>query len=418
MDIKLRDYQVDCIEKVFDRLSEGARHLSVVMTTGLGKNITSLLLAKQVISTKNAKIAMVFGTKTLLLQAQTTSEKLEITNIVFFSVSEFLINTTEYKYVFLYDLSAFDRRQIKECIKDKDIITISFSAPFLGIRDSGKKEIYVSKPGLEPVVEEMVIMPKTHYLKKSKDYGTDYYKLPSPLVCVYVTKEVIDIRDAKYAGKSENLYVKRENEKIFNWLHQQNVQVNIEIHEVKKHNKHLMAYMEALNQAKLQPKSKELVEKSERLKALLPEDERDKTIEELKARLEEREKQLREKDAIIAQQDQMIAFQQDILSGFGIDSSIIHDSFEQIQLVRASLKNDLENSNDTVKEIALKQLQDKVADIVSRLTQSALSTNDQEYFEEYLVGQLSEEVWNRLDDKSKSFLITAKSNYESMIKLT
>ena len=113
----------------------------------------------------------------------------------------------------------------------------------------------------------------------------------------------------------------------------------------------------------------------------------------------------------------MIAFQQDILSSFGIDASVIRDSFERIQSVRALLQEDLESNDEFVKETALKRLQDRVAEIVNGLTQSALSSKDQKYFEGYLIGELTEEVWEKIDDKSKAFLITAKSSYESMIKL-
>ena len=85
--------------------------------------------------------------------------------------------------------------------------------------------------------------------------------------------------------------------------------------------------------------------------------------------------------------------------------------------MRTLLQKDLESNDEFVKETALKQLQDKVADIVSSLTESALSSKDQKYFEGYLIGELTAEVWEKIDDKSKAFLITAKSSYESMIKL-
>ena len=239
----------------------------------------------------------------------------------------------------------------------------------------------------------------------------------SPVVCVYVTNEVLDIRDAKYAGEAENVYANKENVATANWLQQERLQTVNERDEVKKRNDRLRAYMKAFKQAQDQRKIKEQAAEIKHLKALLQADERDKKIEELEAREVEYQEQLKEKDARIAQQDQMIAFQQDILSGFGIDAAIIQNSFEKIQSARSSLQHDLESNDESVKEIALKQLQDKVAEIVSDLTQSALSSKDQKYFEDYLIGELTEDVWKRLDDKSKVFLITAKSNYESMIKM-
>lgn len=392
MDIQLRDYQLDCLDKVMSKINDGARHLSVVMTVGLGQKTTSLFLAKKLDSREHAKTAMVFRYKDALMQTKADAEKLGIESAKFFSVKEFLDNDKEYRYIVLHDLSTHDRKQIQECVQNKRSITISFSTP--GQELAGDNVNSAMNQRLMAYMEKL-----------------------SPVVCVYVTNEVLDIRDVKYAGKTESVYVNKENLATANWLQQERIQVVNERDEVKKRNERLQAYMKAIKQAQDQQKIKEQAAEIERLKALLQEDERNKKIEELEAREIEYQEQLKEKDARIAQQDQMIAFQQDILSGFGIDATIIQDSFNQIQMARVSLKNDLESSDDAVKEIALKQLQDKVAEIVSTLTHSALSTKDHKYFEDYLIGELTEEVWGRLDEKSKAFLITAKSNYETMIKM-
>lgn len=392
MDIQLRDYQLDCLEKVTSKISDGAKHLSVVMTVGLGLKTTSLFLANRLHSEEQTMTAMVFRYKAALMQTKSDAEKLGIDSVKFYSVNEFLSNETDYQYVILHDLSTYERKQIQEYIESKDSITISFSAP--GQEVVGEK--------VNPAMNQRLMA---------------YMERLSPVVCVYVTNEVLDIRDAKYAGEAESVYVNKENLATANWLQQEKIQTVNERNEVKRRNDRLQAYMKAIKQAQDRQKIKEQAAEIERLKALLQADERNKKIEELEAREVEYQEQLKEKDARIAQQDQMIAFQQDILSGFGIDASIIQDSFNQIQMARVSLKNDLESSDDAVKEIALKQLQDKVAEIVSNLTQSALSTKDHQYFEDYLIGELTEEVWRRLDDKSKAFLITAKSNYESMIKM-
>ena len=326
------------------------------------------------------------------MQTKDEAEKLGVESVGFFSVKEFLNNDKEYQYIVLHDLSTFDRKQIQECVQNKRSITISFSA--LGQELAGDN--------LNSAMNQRLMV----YMEKL-----------SPVVCVYVTNEVLDIRDAKYAGEAESVYENKENLATVNWLQQERIQAVNERDEVKKRNDRLQAYMKAIKQAQDQQKIKEQAAEIERLKALLQADEQNKKIEELEAREIEYQEQLKEKDARIGQQEQMIAFQQDILSVFGIDAAIIQDSFDQIQMARVSLKNDLESSDDAVKEIALKQLQDKVAEIVSTLTQSALSTKDYKYFEDYLIGELTEEVWGRLDEKSKAFLITAKSNYETMIKM-
>ena len=392
MDIQLRDYQLDCLEKVTSKISDGAKHLSVVMTVGLGQTTTSLFLANKLHSEGQDKVAMVFRYKFALMQTKSNAEKLGIVPVDYYSVNEFISNDREYRYVILHDLSTYERMQIQECIRDTASITISFFAP-----------------GQETVGENVNPDMSKRLLA--------YMERLSPVVCVYVTNEVLDIRDAKYAGEAENVYANKENVATANWLQQERLQTVNERDEVKKRNDCLRAYMKAFKQAQDQRKIKEQAAEIERLKALLQADERDKKIEELETREVEYQEQLKEKEARIAQQDQMIAFQQDILSGFGIDAAIIQDSFEKIQSARSSFQHDLESNDESVKEIALKQLQDKVAEIVSDLTQSALSSKDQKYFEDYLIEELTEDVWKRLDDKSKAFLITAKSNYESMIKM-
>ena len=386
MDIKLTDYQLRCLKEVDYKTSNGAKHLSVVMTTGYGKTTTSFFLAKRIYSKERAKIAMVYSHILGVKYAKSNTEKLGIGSVDCYSVKDFINNKSEYQYVILDDLLPYDRRQMQECLKDTESITISFSTP---------GQDYVSDDGNR-------IM--------------SYMKRLPPVVCVYVTNEVFDVRDAKYSGK-ENKFVFEKIEATMNLLQQERIETVNERDKVKKCNYHLQEYIKAFREASVQQKLKEQSAEIERLKALLQADERGKKIEELEAREAEYQEKLNEKDARIAQQDQMIAFQQEILSSFGIEATIIQDSFEKIQRTRAALQNDLESRDESVREIAMKHLQDKVAYLVSDLTQSAVSLKDQKYFEAYLIGKLTEDVWKKLDDKSKAFLITAKTTYESMIKM-
>ena len=140
-------------------------------------------------------------------------------------------------------------------------------------------------------------------------------------------------------------------------------------------------------------------------------------IDYLEAREKEYQEQLMARDACIAQQDKMISFMKTVFSSVGISSEVIEQSFEQIQKIRESLVEELESNDEDIKEIALKKLQDKVAEIVGELTRNVLSVFDNTYYKEYLVGELTQEVWDKLEEKSKAFLITAKSNYDSMIKM-
>ena len=391
MDIVLRDYQADCLEKVITKIDDGAKHISVVMSTGLGQRTVSFFLAKRLRVDAKTKIAIVFGLKAALEQMRAETEKIGCEALDYFILDDFLGREDEYQYIILHDISTFDRKRIQDKLLGKENITISFSSPWKDLE------------------EKTGVKQKIHLLS--------YFERINPVMCVYVTNEVLDIRDAKYAGKSEIQYISQKNLDTSNWLQQEKEIIINEREEVKRRNDRLLDYVNVIKQAKDQKKIAEMEAEIESLKALLQADERDKKIEELEAKEKEYQKQLMEKDIQLIQQEQMIAFQQDILNGFGIEPELIKESFEQIQKAREELKEDLESDIESVSEIALKKLQDKVAEIVSGLTQKTLSEGDQNYFEEYLISELTLDVWNKLDDKSKAFLITAKSNFESMIKM-
>jgi hypothetical protein len=392
MDIHLKDYQKECLEKVMEKLQTGDKYLSVVMTTGLGQKLTSLFIANELYMTEKAVIAMVFRYKAALNQTKAEAENNNIVGIDYYSIHDFLGVMNEYQYIFFHDLSVYDRSQIWNRIKGTDIKTISFSTPYQELTGE------IANPSFNERIRA-------------------YAERLNPVVCVYVTNTVFDIRDAKYAGQDENKYIKSENRIAVEELQKERQHTIEERNTAQMMNTRLEAYINALRQVNDKKIIKQQAEEIARLRAQLQEPDKDKKIEELEARATEYQEVIKEKDALIAQQDQMIAFQQNILSGFGIDKEIIQKSFDQIQDVRKALRKQLESKDDDVREIALKQLQDKVTEIVSGLTQSALSSNDQDYFKDYLIGQLTESVWNRLDDKSQAFLITSRSTYESMIKM-
>ena len=104
LDIQLKDYQLECLEKVSSKISSGAKHLSVVMTTGAGQKITSLFLAKKLYSEEQVKIAMVFGYKAALMKTQADAKELGIVSVDYYSVNEYIHNESEYKYSIFHDL--------------------------------------------------------------------------------------------------------------------------------------------------------------------------------------------------------------------------------------------------------------------------------------------------------------------------
>ncbi len=402
MDFKLSDYQTKCIENVTEKLNEGAKHVSVVMSVGTGRSIISLFLADKLHKENNSKVAMVYKYKVLQMQTIDRARMLGIDDLDYYSLNELIRASRNcdsddrwtiqtYDYLIFHDLAVTERVQITEKLTDFDCKTISLIS--LGQELMGE--------GVNQTIDQQ--------LMKNAEKQT-------PVIGVYVTNEVLDIRDAKYAGKTEIDYVYRKNQKTTNGFWNERAQIINEQEALKRNAARIKAYMSAINQIQ-DPQGTKEQEELAKHKAQLQIDEKNKEIEELRAKLAECQKQIEEKDVRILQQNQMLAFQQDILSNFGISADIIKDSFNQIQQVRESLRSALESKEERIKECALKQLQDKVADIISRLTQNAISKQDEKYFEVQLRSKLSDEVWEKLDEKSKTFLITAKSNFESMVKM-
>lgn len=396
MDVYLRSYQRECIENIFNKIESGATRISVAMTVRLGKSITSIFLADEIIKRYSESCVLVFRYRVNCDQAKVEIAKLGKSDEIYcVTVNEFLHDKNKkYKYCLLHDLAVYDRKQISDAIKNNNVVTVSFFAPG------------------QDVVEENQVSD-SEQIKRLMAYAERI----KPIVCVYETKNIIDIRDIRYADEMETSFIKKEISVVSDWLTTERVNEEIERTETQNRVNRLQAYMKAFKQMQDQQTIKNQAAEIERLKALLQADERDKRIEDLEAREKEYQEQLIEKDARIAQQDQMISFMKNAFSSIGISPDVIEQSFNQIQRIRESLIEELESTDEDVKEIALKKLQDKVAEIVGELTRNVLSVADNTYYKEYLVGELTQEVWDKLDEKSKAFLITAKSNYDCMVKM-
>lgn len=396
MDVCLRAYQRECIENIFNKIESGAKRISVAMTVGLGKSITSIFLADEIIKRYSESCVLVFRYRANCDQIKAEIEKLGKSNEIYcVTVNEFLHNqNSNYKYCLLHDLAVYDRKQISDAINNSNVVTVSFFAPGQDVEGNRVADSMQTKRLLA------------------------YAERITPIVCVYETKDILDIRDIRYAGETETSFIKKEISVVSDWLTTERVKAEEERNETQNRVNRLQAYMKAFKQMQDQQTIKNQAAEIERLKALLQADERDKRIEDLEAREKEYQDQLIEKDARIAQQDQMISFMKTAFSSIGISPEVIEQSFEQIQKIRESLVEELESTDEDVKEIALKKLQDKVAEIVGELTRNVISVADNTYYKEYLVGELTQEVWDKLDEKSKAFLITAKSNYDSMIKMS
>ena len=190
------------------------------------------------------------------------------------------------------------------------------------------------------------------------------------------SKQPANFQSFRYADETETSFIKNEISVVSDWLTTERVKAEEERNETQNRVNRLQAYMKAFKQMRDQQTIKTQAAEIERLKALLQADERDKKIEDLEAREKEYQEQLIEKDSRIAQQDQMISFMKTAFSSIGISHEVIEQSFEQIQKIRESLVEELKSTDEDVKEIALKKLQDKVAEIVGELTRNVIAVLD------------------------------------------
>ena len=374
MDICLETYQRECIEDIFNKIESGAKRISVAMTVDLAKNKMPIFLADEIIKRYSESCVLVFHYRTNCDQINAEIEKIGKLNDVYcVTVNEFLHNQNlNYKYCLLYDLTVYDRKQIADAINNSNLVTVSFFA-------------------LGQDIEENKVVDSAQAKRLMA-----YKKRVQPVVCVYETKNILDIRDIRYAGKIETSFVKNEIFVVSEWLTAERVKVEEERNEMQNRVNRLQAYMKVFKKMQEQQTIKNQATEIERLKALLQADERDKKIDYLEAREKEYQEQLMARVACIAQQDKMISFMKTVFSSVGISSEVIEQSFEQIQKIRESLVEELESNDEDIKEIALKKLQDKVAEIVGELTRNVLSVFDNTYYKEYLVGELTQEVWDKL----------------------
>lgn len=377
MGLQLRDYQIRCIENIKSKINDGAKFLSVAMVPGFEEESTSLFLAEELCKEKDAKIAMVFRHKIRLLQLQEEAKELSMEgDVSFLTVNEFVKNDNSFMYVILHDLSAFEREQVLDRVRDIETKTISFFLVGQELKEENVGNVSSAKRIME------------------------YAKRIAPIFGVYATKEVLDIRDARYVSEDINEEICVATIK-FEWQHKQMV---MEIYDTQKRLQgqidRLQAYLKAWNQRTKEYQAEEI----ERLKA------------EIQEKNEELEASRKEAEMLFEQKNQMISFQNDILKKFGIDSGAIQSAFDVIQKTREALKDDLEGQDEHLKEKALKELQDEVGKIVSELTWNHMESSAREHYEEYLIGALGGDVWDKLEQKSKIFLITAKSTYDNMVK--
>ena len=368
--------QKACIEDVLSKINSGAKRLSVAMAIGLKKFYTAVTLAEKLIGNTSEDCAVIFN-----LSKENSFIKDEISKCNIFSdkihfveINNFLReNKCNYKFCIIHDLRIYERKRLLDKIKDENTITISFFSP--------------------KAIDEF--LPYRDNIEQENSAKISNKKFSQTLACVYETKEVLDIRDVKYADNQEISFVKQE-------LEIESKKINEDKDEAEKRK---ITYEEIL---------KTLNEYFQQYGFL------DKSIQEGINNREEilkLKQRLKEQEEIIQEQEEKIRFHNLIFNQLCIPAEKLNQVFEKIKALRGSLRNDLESEDENKKEIAERIFQDETVKFVSELTKDILTYGDHQYYQTTLIDELTQDVWNKLDEDSQSFLITAKRTYDMMSKM-
>lgn len=125
-----------------------------------------------------------------------------------------------------------------------------------------------------------------------------------------------------------------------------------------------------------------------------------------------------ELETIIEKQKRQLEYQNMLLASCGISSKELDEEFSKIEALREEMKNKFYNADGSINDTVMSQFETAVADSVVKLTRHVLTLENRDRYEDILMDLMSADVWNgKLSKESKSYLITAKMNYELMLQL-
>lgn len=109
-----------------------------------------------------------------------------------------------------------------------------------------------------------------------------------------------------------------------------------------------------------------------------------------------------------------IKFLDEMLGIKGIDISTINFAFNQIEAKKEELKHLLQSDDLETREAAYLELQQYTTGMSVKMAKENIDKHTGMQEIENLIENLSEDVWNKLSEESRSFLITAEYTYNSI----
>lgn len=113
---------------------------------------------------------------------------------------------------------------------------------------------------------------------------------------------------------------------------------------------------------------------------------------------------------------EIIRFLQDIISSINIDHKDIIDALVSVQRIKAERKKDLDSKDSEQRKEARLAVENAVAERILEITKSIMTISVKEQIEAELEADLTKEVWNKLTNEGKNFLVTAVSSYDMLIQ--
>ena len=377
MRVNLMDYQIQCLDSIEDKVKKGAQHLSVIIPIGMGGGFLAMALAERLEHDNENRVAVVFRyTKDLLMWKGENGFLVNKDN--FLSFEKWERSDKDFKYViFLKDLPRYERFAASEKLNGTDSVTFSFSS------------------SLPPSLSDGEIVYDRCFGTASHDFAG-----------VFVTNKALDVHDIKYFDEAEIAFTKK-----WRKLDDQAIE-----EKIKKRLEELSLY-EIRSQRLLNNGSEIEVGDSlqDRLRKLEQENSNLKNqLRDTRGELEQLRSICTELVTSINTLKRGNDYFNALLSQVGFSQQELNGSFLKIENKRESLQEELDSSDEYVKEQAQKKLQDEIVGIFGDLAKKVLEKDDWSCFKDVLIGELTDRIWARLKDESKNFLITAKSTFVMM----
>lgn len=343
---KPKPFQIECVNNVFDKICSGHNRISVLIPTGAGKTFIATMLVKKACTTYQ-KVVFIVEYNAIMQQCDNYFERLKVNNVSCQTVTHFLEAKENYDMVVLLDVRAALRVQFEDYFRnDERTIIVSLGTPIFATNEKSHTIDYSLN---DLMIKTMKTQKEGQQLSRLLAYYTrmgEYHPL------VYVTKDLIDIRDVFSASRDE----------------QENLTQQLQL-DKKKLSYDIFVLTKGIQD----------IQNTE-------------DVHELKN--------------IIQLLQRKMTYQTQLLASIGIPPDLIAEEFRKIEELREALSTSFYDAEKNIIESTMAQFETAVAESVTKLTKKIITLENLERYEDILKSLLSEKVWNMLSDMSRNLLIT------------